>query len=237
MIDTHCHLLPGLDDGPDTEAESLDLARAIVADGIERVVCTPHYSSMFPTDDRLARERHSTFKSALERERISLRIDLAAEIGPGYAVSAPFEELERRLIGNRFLLVEAQPDVSASFFFTVVERLQQANMRVVFAHPERARSLGRHLSLVDELRRAGCLIQVVAPSLLDRWGPGVGRRAWRLVDTGRADIVGSDAHGVTRRRVHLQEVAQLIDDRLGRAVATLLTEGTPRRVLEGAEPG
>ena len=49
MIDTHCHLLFGLDDGPRTLGESVELAWELVAGGVEAVLCTPHFTEMFPT--------------------------------------------------------------------------------------------------------------------------------------------------------------------------------------------
>jgi protein-tyrosine phosphatase len=237
VIDTHCHLLPALDDGPPSEKTGLELARALVAEGIDRVVCTPHYSSLFPTDEELARERFASFSAAVERERIPLRLDLAAEVGPAQAVSAPVAELRRRAIMGRFVLVEVQPDVSLPFFESVVERLQGAQLEIVFGHPERARSLGRSLGLVDDLRREGCLMQVVAPSLLSRWGGAVAELAWRLVDTGRADLLGSDAHGIARRRVHLREAGALIESRLGPGVVEELTERKPALLLDGGGSG
>lgn len=235
MIDTHCHLLPALDDGPADEAAALDLAHALVADGIDRVVCTPHYSSLFPTDEHVARERYAALRRNLEVEKIPLRVELAAEIGPGHAVTAPLDVIERRSIAGKFALVEVQPEVAPTFFLAVVERLHGAGLRIVFGHPERSDSLAQHLDLVDELRQEGCLMQIVAPSLLGRWGSPVARLAWRLVDTGRADLLASDAHGTRRRRVHLREAGAAIGSRVGAGVAEQLTIHGPAALLDGSE--
>jgi protein-tyrosine phosphatase len=233
VIDTHCHLLPGLDDGPAGETEALELARRLVEQGVRHVLCTPHYSSLFPTDHERALQQLHAFEPLLRSEEVPLTISLAAEIGPGFAASAPFEELLRRTIERRFALIEITSETSPSALPAIRDRFEEAGIRIILAHPERCRALHRHPAAFDPLRADGALLQVVAPSLLGRWGRGVEHAAWRLVDTGRADLLGSDAHGTARRRPHLREVCDLIDERLGAGVVSELTERGPASVLDG----
>ena len=232
MIDTHCHLLPGLDDGPGSPDEALALARSLVADGIERVVCTPHYSPQFPTAhaDAAAKLR------ALDGELAGLPLDtvLAAEVSPGYAVSAPLDELRSRALRGRYVVCEALPDSPPTFFEAALARLAEAGLAPIFAHPERCRAVQRRIGIVDWARKQGALVQVVAPSLIGRWGGATSATAWRLVDTGRADLLASDAHGTRRRSVHLREAAGIVAERLGAAVAAELTERRPAELLDGA---
>lgn len=233
MIDTHCHLLPGLDDGPRTQSEALELARALIADGVEHVLCTPHFSSLFPTSHGDATVQFDALTAQLASSGIPLRTSLAAEIGPGFAASAPIEEVLDRTVGGRFALIEVLSDTSPSALLAIRDRLADAGVQIVLAHPERCRAVQRHPNLVDPLRAEGVLVQVVAPSLLGRWGSDVEVAAWRLVDTGRADLLGSDAHGASRRRPHLREATELIESRLGQAVVAELTERGPTAVLAG----
>jgi protein-tyrosine phosphatase len=236
VIDTHCHLLPGLDDGPATESDAVELARCLAADDISTVVCTPHYSAQFPTSHADAGERLAALRSELVDAGIEVEAALAAEVSPGYAVSTPLEELVERSIAGRFAVVEVLSDTPPAFFATVQDRLAEADVAVIFAHPERCRALRRRPNLVDAIRRRGALLQVVAPSLLGRWGNDVATAAWRLIDTGRADLLASDAHGARRRSVALGEAAALVRARLGNAVARELTERRPASVLAGLVP-
>lgn len=235
MIDTHCHLLPGLDDGPSTGHEALALARSMVADGITQALCTPHYSRMFPTDHAEAIDRIHDLEKGLRDAEIGLRVSLAAEVHPGFALSAPLAELSARSIGGRYLLVEVQPDVRPALFPVVEERLGEIGLYAIFGHPERCRAVQKRIEILDESRQNGALVQVVAPSLLGRWGPEVEEAAWRLVNTGRADLLASDAHGVDRRRVHMAECRGVIADRLGSPVASELTERRPALALATAD--
>lgn len=231
MIDTHCHLISGVDDGPADEAESIELARRLVADGVSSVVCTPHYSHGFPYPHERAAERHASLAEALETQAIALRTTLAAEVHPALAVSAPIEELRTRSIAGRYVLVEVLADSPGPFFASAVTRLGEAGLVPIFGHPERSRAVQRHIGALDAARRDGALVQIVAPSLLGRWGHGARVAAWRLVDTGRADLLASDAHGVRRRRPHLGEAAGLIAERLSPSVVAELTERKPAAVL------
>jgi protein-tyrosine phosphatase len=234
VIDTHCHLLPGLDDGPRTPEESLDLAESLVRDGIDRVLCTPHYSAQFPTSHAEAADRLRELTPALERA--GLATVLAAEVSPGHAVSAPLEELRARAIGGRYLLVEVLRDTPAAFFGSVFARLEEISLVPVFGHPERCRALQRSGRLADRILRDGGLLQVVAPSLIGRFGEEASAAAWRLVDTGRAALVASDAHGTRRRSCHLGDAAGLVASRLGATAADELTLHGPARLLAGERP-
>jgi protein-tyrosine phosphatase len=237
VIDTHCHLLPALDDGPGSEREALELAARLAADGVSFVLCTPHYSHRHPTEHALALGRRDALATALDAAGVRLGVGVAAEISPGFAVSAGADELASRSVGGRFVLVEVQPDTEVGFFAAVEARLARLGLQAIFAHPERSLAVQRRPSLLDAVRKDGALVQVVAPSLTGRWGGPAGVAAWRLVDSGRVDLVASDSHGCSRRRPHLREAAQRIARRLGQNVAALLTERNPALVLEGGHPG
>ena len=231
MIDTHCHLLPGLDDGPKTREDALDLAGALLADGIDRVLCTPHYASQFPTRHDDAEERLRELRPELEA--LGLEASLAAEVSPGHAVSAPLEELRRRAIGGRYLLVEVLRDTPPSFFPSVFARLEEIELLPLFGHPERCRAVQRSARIADHILRDGGVLQVVAPSLIGRFGGDAAAAGWRLVDTGRAGLLASDSHGTRRRSPHLGDAARMVAERLGDAAAAELTEHAPARLLAG----
>lgn len=236
MIDTHCHLLPDLDDGPATEAEALELAGAIARDGATFVLCTPHYSQRHPTVHGRAVERVTALARSLKDFGIVLEVGVAAEVSPGHAVSAPLEELAARSIAGRFLLVEVQSDCPVGFFAAVEHRLSGAGLIPIFAHPERCRAVQRHPSILAPDRRNGSLVQVVAPSVTGGFGRVVGGVAWRLLEAGAVDLLASDAHGLEKRRSHLREAADLVARRLGEKVSRALTDRNPALVLEGGHP-
>src|SRR5207244_13464535 len=139
VIDTHCHLLHSLDDGPKTERDSGELARQLARAGVRAVVCTPHFSRRFRTELRPALVRITELERLLLEAPIALALSLAAEVSPAFAVSEPMEELLQRSMGGRFLLVELEPDTPAAFLEPAAARLAGARRGPRFAHPERLR--------------------------------------------------------------------------------------------------
>jgi protein-tyrosine phosphatase len=231
VIDTHCHLLHSLDDGPKTERDSVELARQLATAGVRAVVCTPHFSRRFRTELRPALARVTELERLLLEAPIGLSLSLAAEVSPAFAVSEPMEELLPRSIDGRFLLVELEPDTPAAFLETALDRLAGERMSPVFAHPERCRSVREQPRLLEEARSAGALVQVVAPSLTGRWGKDVGVAAWKLLDAGVVDLLGSDSHRPAETRTHLEVAAAEVEARYGGEVLADLTERMPSRLV------
>jgi protein-tyrosine phosphatase len=235
VIDTHCHLLFGLDDGPRSPAETLSLARQQVAVGVTHVVCTPHFSRTFPTPLEQARERLAATRELLIGAGIALELGLAAELSPGTSVSEPIQALTERAIAGRFALVEMEPDTPAAFAAAVTERLRAEGLGVVLAHPERSRGVQRTPEALDGARAAGALVQVVAPSLAGRWGGGVASTAWELLERARVDLIASDAHRA-RSQPSLPNARRLVLDRYGESEWRRLTTEAPAAITAGRRP-
>ena len=234
MIDTHCHLLPRIDDGPKTENDAVRLARRLRDEGVTIVVCTPHFSDRWPTPTLIAQERHKELRRALEIVGVDLVTTVAAEVSVGRALETPLARLRVRAIGGRFLLVELVRDTAPDAFYAVLERLFAGRLVPIFAHPERCRAVQHDPSLLDGARSRGALVQVVAPSLAGRWGDAVWRAAWSLVETGVADLLASDAHVDGSGMPPFAAVAALVAARCGDERREALTMTGPARLLEPA---
>ncbi|HEX6702187.1 MAG TPA: CpsB/CapC family capsule biosynthesis tyrosine phosphatase [Gaiellaceae bacterium] len=230
MIDTHCHLLPALDDGPQRMESAIELAEQLVAADISFVLCTPHFSRLFPTSADLARERLLELRGELFTHGIRLKLSLAAEVSPGLLVSATSEELLARRVGA-FLLVELEPDTPVGFLSVAVDALAELDLRPIFAHPERSRAIRMSPRLLEEARARGALVQVVAPSLTGRWGGEAATAAWRFLEVGCVDLLASDAHRARREGTHIARARRLVEERFGRARLVDLTERGPAAVV------
>jgi protein-tyrosine phosphatase len=232
MIDTHCHLLPGLDDGPATLGDALLLATVLADAGVTHVVCTPHWSRQYPTEHAAAQRQLGRLRDALGAAGIPLELGLGAEIGPATLVAASAEALAERRIGG-YLLVELVTDTPLGFLDIALDAAATVGARPIFAHPERCAAVCRHPETLEAARSAGALSQVTATCLAGRFGPAVEAFAWELVATGGADLVASDAHRVSPRGLHLVRAAQLIEERFGRRARVELTERVPALVVGG----
>ena len=231
MIDTHCHLLPGLDDGPRRLQESVVLARQLVESGVRHVICTPHFTRRYPTDHRTAARRLNELQAVLDESGVPLKLGLAAEIGSAAAVEASRSELTQRRIGGHHLLVELERDTPAGIVEPILVRLAQLGCTPVLAHPERCRNVRHRMRIIDAARQQGALIQVVAPSLAGRWGEDVARAAWRLLDSGRVDILASDSHRPRHGHDYLNAALGLVAKRLGADALQELTVLRPAHIV------
>lgn len=230
MIDTHCHLLPGIDDGTQDAVEALNLAGRLVDAGVRIVACTPHLSRRFPTEHEVARDRVGVLTTALARVDLPLKLVLAAEVSPAAALEATPTKLGRRRLGGAHLLVELVHDTPAGVVGVIGSRLAEIGLSPVFAHPERCRAVRLHPTLLDEARAAGGLVQVVAPSFAGSSSNEIARSAWRLLESGRVDLLASDAHRPDDVK-RLLQARQRIEASFGHGALTELTVTKPAGVL------
>ncbi len=234
VIDTHCHILQGLDDGPATVDEAVELAVSMAEQGIRHAVCTPHLSRQFPTERAAAQVALVVLERELASHEIALSLTLAAEVSEPNTVGLGGLVLRERSIGGRFLVVELEQASTGTTVEATVRRLHAVGLVPVIAHPERLAVFQREPDLAGKLRRRGALLQVVAPSLVGRWGENVERTAWSMLTTGVVDLVASDAHGALRRRCHMADAAEAVRRRLGAPAWRTVAEDGPARLLGDA---
>lgn len=231
MIDTHCHLLPGVDDGARTVGDSVAMARQFVESDVTAVVCTPHLSTDFRTPFEQVSRALDRTRLALEDLGVALELHLGTEFTTTRVRGATASELAERAIGGRHILVELIPRTSRADALAALEAVQAAGLEAIVGHPERSSDVQRDPSIVEELRSRGALIQVVGPSLLGRVSDAVRASAWSLLEAGLVDLVGSDAHRPSSPSLRLDLVADLIAQRSDRATAERLLVESPASLL------
>jgi protein-tyrosine phosphatase len=239
-VELHFHLLNGVDDGPTTMEDSLELARAAVAQGTGTVVATPHVRPDFVTDPWELPGRVTELRAALAAEAISLTVVCGGEIGHemvGRLGQAELELLAQGPSGRRWLLVEAPFEKIDDEFHAATSELRARGFGVLIAHPER--SADAILDDAQGLRRelaSGSLSQLNAQSLTGDHGFEARRAAVGLAEQGLATVVASDAHGPTRPPALLTAEAKLAVSPVGAEVAAKLTYSAPRALLSHGFP-
>jgi protein-tyrosine phosphatase len=240
-VDLHFHLLPGVDDGPEQMADSLELAFAAVEEGTGTVVATPHVRTDYLTDVSSLPDRVAEVRAALEREGIPVEVLCGGELGHDMVGRLRQAELDLIAQGppdSRWLLVEAPFTAMAGGFHDALEELLDRGFGVVIAHPERSSD-----AAIDDsvgLRRAlarGAVAQVNALSLTGGHGEDARRAGRRLVAEGLVAVVGSDAHGPTRPPALTRASEALLAHGVDEMHARALTLAGPRRLLSRGVAG
>jgi protein-tyrosine phosphatase len=233
VIDLHSHVLPGIDDGPETIEGSVTLVRAAQAVGTRTMVATPHVSWHYPSEATTIARLTGELNARLAGEGIAVEIRMGAEIAMTRATEIGPDELNRlRLGGGPWLLLEPPFTPVASGLDGIVATLQSAGHRVVLAHPERCPALHREPRMVETLVRGGVLTSITAGSLVGRFGGQVRRFARYLVEQGLVHNVASDTHDALRRPPGI--AAELAESGL-EGLTEWLTDAVPTAILTGAE--
>ncbi len=228
MIDIHCHILFGVDDGPQRLEDSIALARALVADGITHIVSTSHI-----LDPALSMERIERGITSLEAEFSGRGIELQLLPGGENHYTLPLEEMRAHTInGGRYLLLEFPHNDLPVSAGELIFSLLSAGLVPIIAHPERNGSLLRNPDLLQPLIEQGALAQLTAASLAGDFGSPVRQCARYMLKKGLVHFIASDAHGadwrVPRMQAGLKQAVKII----GRPAAFKLVNENPRMIIE-----
>jgi protein-tyrosine phosphatase len=231
MIDLHTHILPGIDDGARTLDDALEMARALVAEGVTTVAATPHVRDDYPTSADVMLRAVDELRGAFEEEEIALTLLPGAELGVDWIPRLDEHELRRLTLAGsgHYVLVETPyygwpPELAEQLL-----ELRFAGFTPVLAHPERNADVQGAPSLLAPFVQGGILVQVTAASLDGRLGAASRQTAFHLVETGLAHMVASDAHTHDVRAVGMRSAADALG---GPALAEWLTSGVPRALIE-----
>ncbi len=198
----HFHLLPGIDDGPASMDESIELAAAAAAEGTGTIVTTPHVHPQFVTDPSSLPERVREVAAKLAARRIPIDIrcggELAQEMVPRLS-QRELETIAHGPAGRQWLLLEAPLDGIDRTYTAAADELRERGFAVVVAHPERAlRWSDAGWETLEHELAAGSVMQINAWSVAGMYGELVRATALWLLRTAPEAVIASDAHGGSR---------------------------------------
>jgi protein-tyrosine phosphatase len=236
MIDLHCHLLPRVDDGPDTLEEALLLARLAVANGITHSVVTPHiHPGRYENQLSTLQPALAAFREALAEQQINLQLTLGSEVRLGVEAIAMIEQGEVPMLGEengfRIMLLEFPHSHVLPGSDKLVRHLLDRKIRPMIAHPERNKDVMRSLDKVLPFVEAGCLLQVTAGSMVGNFGAQAQQRAVEMVERGWVTVLASDAHNAKYRPPELEPGRAAAARLIGEAAANDLVAGRPASIL------
>ena len=239
VIDIHCHILPGLDDGAQDWAQSLEMARISAEDGVLGIVCTPHFSPVFPANNRTA------ILEAVEELRERLRAaGIRIELYPGCELAIAPDLHERiesgellTINGNgKIALVEMPTGVIPPNLDRFLWMMQVKGINVILAHPERNYPLMKNPSVLFEWIQAGALVQITGASLTGHHGKEVQKLSLGLLRHRMVHFVASDSHGPARRTPMLSRARTIAESVIGSEEAHKIFCEHPAGILDGEFP-
>ena len=239
MIDIHCHILPGVDDGsPDLE-ESLEMARMAVHSGVTKLAATPHFPGREDALELLPEFRRTL--AALQQALAAAGIPLTLQAGAEILCLPETRELAARhqlptYAGTNHILTEFYFDESFGFMDRALSDLIACGYRPVIAHPERYDVIQQDTRRLDRWVRLGCLIQLNKGSLLGTFGRRPETAAHEILAQGLAHAIASDGHSAATRTPHMGQISRWAKEACTPECARILLRENPKRILAGRPP-
>ncbi|MBL1228911.1 tyrosine protein phosphatase [Enterococcus sp. BWB1-3] len=237
MIDLHCHILPGIDDGAQTVEEAVAMAESAAAQGIEHLLCTPHHNNGKydnPAENVILQVHQ--LQNLLDMRQIPITLyegqevrisgDLPEQIKAGKIL---FVDLN-----NKYLLIEFPANEIPVYAERLFLDLIAMGHRPIIVHPERNQRFIEDPNRLIPFIELGTLTQMTAPSYIGIFGREVENTAKQMVENNLVHMMASDAHNVRRRNFFMKRAFEEIANDFGKRKVTAM-EFCARDVLNGDE--
>lgn len=234
MIDLHCHILPGLDDGSPDLSTSLAMAQIAVADGIGIIACTPHIKAgVYNNTTTEIKRGMAHLNNAIRREGFPLDLVLGADVHISADLYSRLRAGQVPTLNNtRYFLLEPSERILPPRFEEFVFTLTAGGYVPILTHPERFAWIESRYDLIKRLTGAGVLMQLTAGSLTGRFGRRPRYWSERMLAEGRVHLLATDAHDTRRRPPLLAEARDFVAHRFGADEAKRLVETNPLQILD-----
>jgi protein-tyrosine phosphatase len=231
VIDLHCHILPGLDDGATDLDDSVAMALQAQADGVDVVCATPHVRHDHAVEIGSLPGRVAAVQAELDRRGVGVRVAVGGEVAQTELDRLSDDELRAVSLGaGGWVLLEPAPGPLSAELELCVERVKARGLRAVIAHPERHADADLELRL-ELLAAQGCLVQWTAAFVAD---PALREWIARWARMGLIHLLGSDAHSSRfGRPVALAEGFAALRQVLPAATVEWMAHTAPASILRG----
>jgi protein-tyrosine phosphatase len=224
IIDTHCHILPSVDDGAKSLEEAMQMAKMAIYNGITTVIATPHHAR---------KDFFNPAKTVVAMvQELNLRLqqsDIPLQVLPGQEFHLTRFYKQELLAGHpqvlgdsKYLLVELPSRSVPDFFSAFIEDMKSFGMIPVVAHPERNLALLKEPSQLYEWIGRGVLFQVTASSLLGLLGKRVQTTALLMCRNRWIHLLATDAHNTRTRGFLLREAYSRVNWEIGSQMVSML---------------
>ncbi|MHC5218003.1 tyrosine-protein phosphatase [Enterococcus sp. LJL128] len=237
MIDLHCHILPGIDDGAQTLEDSIAMAETAVAQGIEHILCTPHHNNGSynnPAAEVILKVRE--LQGVLDLRGIPLTLYEGQEVHITEKLLQQIQDGDILFadLNDKYILIEFPfegiPEYTEPIFFELTQR----GHRPIIVHPERNSTFIEDPNRLIPFIQMGALAQLTAPSYLGVFGREIEQTAKLMVEHNLVQMMASDAHNTKRRSFFMQRAFKAIEQEFGKRKVTAM-EFCARDVLNGDE--
>lgn len=227
IIDVHCHIIPGVDDGSDSMEETLKMLRIAANEGITDIICTPHFKSGHHNTTEEHIGKYIEQIASMEKENnISINLFPGEEV---YYFSEISEAMEQGKVvtmpDGDHILIEFSPIENYRYIRNAIDDIISNGLIPVIAHIERYESVSSDLNNAFDLKKMGAEIQVNASGVTGKVGKGMKKVIHSLLKEQLVDYIGTDAHSENERSPRIRECARIICRKYGNDYAERVLSG------------
>ena len=222
MVDLHCHLLPGIDDGSKSMAISLRLAKEATENGVTHALLTPHHmNGRYVNHKKDVLRLTQEFQQQLKDHQIPLTVFPGQEVRiNGQLIQAlDNDDILFADENNRYLMLEFPDDDVPHYTNQMVFELQQRGITPVIVHPERNTKIMAHPELLYQLLEKECLSQITVSSYVGTFGKKVEDFSRQLIENGQGYVFASDAHDLPGRKYEMRQAFDKLRQEFGNELA------------------
>lgn len=235
MIDLHCHLLPGVDDGSKSMDISLKLANDAVRDGIEYALLTPHHmNGVYLNHKKAVIQQTQEFQVELDRHKIPLKVFPGQEVRINGDLLTALDQDDILFAdeGGQYLMLEFPDDDIPNYTSNMIYELMQRGIIPVIVHPERNTKIMKQPDILYDLLNKGCLSQITAGSYVGIFGHKVQKFSKQLIQSGQVYIFASDAHNLPNRKYEMTNAFAKLNHEFGNDYVSKFNENA-KRIING----
>jgi protein-tyrosine phosphatase len=235
MIDLHCHILPGVDDGAKSETMSIEMAKKAVDEGITHIVATPHHNN-----GSYLNGKKSILQAVDELNALLEHNQLPLTILPGQEPRIYGDILQDYQSGNiltindneKYMLIEFPSNHVPKYAKQLLFDIQLQDIIPIIVHPERNQEIVEKPDLLYRFVQNGALTQVTASSITGHFGKKIKKFSLDLLEYNLTHLIASDAHNISSRSFHLRQAFEEVEKEFGRDYRFIL-EDNAEFVLAG----
>jgi len=227
-VDLHAHILPGVDDGPKTLDESLEVVETAAKMGITHIVATPHFSDLFPNAPERKESALALLRSSVKKNNINIKILSGWEVSftDIHVNQIRFGENLRLTENSKYTLLELPNGVNKKAVMEGIFSLMVSGTKIIIAHPERNSLVQQDIGLVKELCLRDVKMQIDAESIVGINGHEAKETAFELLKNDKVHALSSDAHSLVGYK-HYLDACKIINKNFGKNIIDFLLSEQP----------
>lgn len=220
MIDLHCHILSGVDDGAKTIEDSLDMAHLAVEEGITHILATPHHKNRNWNNEKKAVIRLvAQLQEEIDKAGIELTVFPGQEVRIYGEILQDIKEDKILFIDEQrqYLLIEFPTSNIPTYTEQLFYDLLSEGITPIVVHPERNREILEHPNRLKALVDKGALAQLTAASYTGGFGKQIQKLSEQLVEANLVHFIASDAHNIGNRAFYMEEAFDKLRKEFGQS--------------------